>query len=255
MLSAERTRRLMDILHQEQSLSVVAAAEQLSVSPSTIRRDLQHLERLGLVARVHGGAVAAVEPATAAREPSRFARHAENAEAKTRIGRAAAGCIRPGETVLIGGGTTTDAMLPFLRTVERLTVVTNNVQTALAVARHPTIPVVVLGGYLRRDEYSLLGHLGVDALAHLTIDRAMFSAYAIDEEGLMGAQVEETETDRTLLRAAHHLVVLVDHTKFMRTGPIRLAPMAEVETLVTDSLTPHHVLDSLAARGVDVITC
>ncbi len=245
----------MDILHRDQSLSVAGAAELLRVSPSTIRRDLKLLEQMGLASRVHGGAMAPNEEASQAMEPSRLARHAENASAKKRIGRTAAGLIRAGETILIGGGTTTDAMLPFLGRIERLTVVTNNVETALAAARHPTIPVVVLGGYLRRDECSLLGHLGVETLRHLTIDRAIFSAYAIDEEGLMGAQVEETETDRALLRAAEHLVVLADHTKFRRTGPIRLAPMSEVKTLITDSTAPRGTLDSFSARGVTVITC
>lgn len=255
MLSAERTQRLIGMLRQEKTLSVTGAARRLGVSASTIRRDLGLLERQGLASRVHGGAIARRESVAAPAEPPRLSRSAEHAEEKRRIGRVAAGLVVEGETILISGGTTTDAMLPFLGDLARLTVVTNNVHTALEVARHPRPMVVVLGGYLRRDELSLLGHLGADALRHLTVDRAFVSAYAVGLDGLMGAEVRETETDRALIHAARELVVLADAGKFSRTGPARLAPASQIDVLITDDGAPGDVLGALSSQGVKVMTC
>jgi DeoR/GlpR family transcriptional regulator of sugar metabolism len=254
MLSVARTERLLDMLQRDRSRSVSAAADLLGVSASTIRRDLTLLQRQGLLSRVYGGAV--IEAAAAdSLEPPRLARASEHADAKRDIGLAAARLVGDDDTILIAGGTTTDAMLPFLGGRTRLTVLTNNLQTATVVAQHPEIAVVVLGGYLRRDELSLLGHLGVEALRTLNADRAFFGAYAVDADGLMGAELNETETDRALISAAPELVVLADSSKFSRRAPARLASAADIATLVTDAGAPRPVLDGLASQGVNIVIC
>jgi DeoR/GlpR family transcriptional regulator of sugar metabolism len=254
MLSIARAERLLDMLQQDRSLTVVQAAEHLGVSASTIRRDLTQLERQGRLSRVYGGAVIEAT-ADEAIEPARLARKSEHAEAKRQIGQAAARLVKDNDTILVAGGTTTDAMLAFLGGRIRLTVLTNNIQTAITVSQHPDITVVVLGGYLRRDELSLLGHLSVDALSRLNVDRAFFGAYAVDADGLMGAEFNETETDRALISAAPELVVLADSSKFSRRAPARLASASEISTLVTDSAAPAATLEALAAQGVQIITC
>ncbi|HUA43335.1 MAG TPA: DeoR/GlpR family DNA-binding transcription regulator [Streptosporangiaceae bacterium] len=254
MLSVARAERLLDMLQQDRSLTVTAAAEYLGVSPSTIRRDLTHLESQGRLSRVYGGAVieaSAEDPI----EPPRLARKSEHADAKRQIGQAAARLVTDNDTILVAGGTTTDAMLQFLGGRTRLTVLTNNLQTAVIVSQHPEITVVVLGGYLRRDELSLLGHLGVEALSRLNVDRAFYGAYAVDADGLMGAEFNETETDRALISAAPELVVLADSSKFSRRAPARLASATEISTLVTDAAAPVATLDALSAQGVRIITC
>jgi DeoR/GlpR family transcriptional regulator of sugar metabolism len=253
MLSVARAERLLDMLQQDRSLTVTAAAQHLGVSASTIRRDLTLLERQGRLSRVYGGAV--IEPGEEPVEPPRLARAPDQADAKKRIGQAAAKFVRDNDTILVAGGTTTDAMLAFLGGRTRLTVLTNNLQTALTVSQHPDIAVVVLGGYLRRDELSLLGHLGVDALSSFNVDRAFYGAYAVDADGLMGAELNETETDRALISAAPELVVLADSSKFSRRAPARLASASQISTLVTDSAAPAATLDALAARGVGIVTC
>jgi DeoR/GlpR family transcriptional regulator of sugar metabolism len=196
---------LMEMLQQDRSISVAQAAPRLRVSASSIRRDLGQLERQGLLTRVCGGAIADGDDGPPA-ELSPWARASENAEQKRRIGAAAAALIGDGQTVLVTGGSTTDAMLPLLGGRSRLTVVTNNLQTAVGVAEHPDLDVAVIGGYLRREEMSLLGHLGNATLSQLSIERAIVGAYAVDADGLRGAQLRETETDRALLSATPGLI-------------------------------------------------
>lgn len=254
MLTAARAVRLIDMLQEERSLSVTDAAARLGVSASTIRRDLAHLEGRGLASRVYGGAILE-EGSERALEPPLVTRGSEHAAEKRRIGQAAARLVGENQTVLITGGTTTDSMLPFLGGRTRLTVLTNNLHTAIGTARHPEITVVLLGGYLRRAEMSLLGHLGAEALARLTVDRAFFGAYAVDTDGVMGAEVAETDTDRALITAAPHLVVLADSSKFTRRGPTRLASVSDISTLVTDTGSPEDTLHRLRKQGVEIIRC
>lgn len=245
LLAAERSRLLVEILEQEGSLSVAGAARRLGVSPSTVRRDVSRLQRRGLLARVYGGAVAGSGPAP---EPAP-GREAE----KGRIGKAAALTLRDGETVLIGGGTTTAAMVAQIGRTD-LTVVTNDLRTALAAGRRPGVSVVVLGGYLRQESV-LDGHIAVQSLVGLNLDRAYVGAYGIDAEGLMGASLSDTETERALIAAAPELTVLADSSKFGRRGPARLARPPQMAAIVTDSGAPGPVLQALSDRGVRVVVC
>jgi DeoR family transcriptional regulator, aga operon transcriptional repressor len=230
-------------------------AKTLGVSTSTIRRDLQRLERQHLVTRVHGGAVALDYAASPRQlEAPRLQRAKEHVSEKRRIGRRAADLINDGQTVLLGGGTTTEGLLSFLKNRD-LTVLTNNLHIAAMAARNEALVVVVLGGYLRRDEMSLLGHITTDPLTQLTIDKGIFGAYAIDRNGLMGADVAESQTDRTLVTAASELVVVADASKFARRGPIRLANASQISALITDLAAPPEPLAALRAQGVEVIQC
>jgi DeoR/GlpR family transcriptional regulator of sugar metabolism len=254
MLSAARANRLLEMLQAEGTLSVALTAKRLGVSESTIRRDLAQLERQGRLSRVYGGAL--IDPSSeVGSEPPRVTRKFEQSEQKRRIGEAAARLVGDNCTILVAGGTTTDAMLPYLGGRGRLTVVTNNLQTAVLVAEHPDVAVVVVGGYLRRDELSLLGHLSTPVLAQLNIEKAFFSAYAVDATGIMGAELNEIQTDRALISAASELVVLADSSKFARKGPARITGANEIAVLVTDDGAPAGTLRELESLGVAVITC
>ena len=215
--SLERQRRLLAHLRIYGSGNVVELADALGVSPSTVRRDLNEMDDRGLLTRVHGGASSLeglVEPVLSSRSTTRLAE-------KRRIGQAAAVLIPDGATILLTGGTTTEAMLPFLAG-RKLTILTNGLNIAYHLTRYPEISVVVLGGVLRHDEMSLLGPIAERALAEFHLDAVFSSVFGIDPEtGLSGANVSEADTDRRMLEAAP-LTVLADSSKIGRRGPVRL---------------------------------
>ena len=252
MLSLDRRRRLLQHLRQNGSGNVTELAGALGVSPSTVRRDLREMDERGLINRVHGGASlldADLEPVLSSRE-------AEQSEQKRRIGLAAAEFVRPGATVLITGGTTTEAMLPFLAGKQNLTVLTNGLAIAYHLAPYPEITVVVLGGVLRHEEMSLLGPIAEQVLSEFHVDIAFSGAFGIDAvSGLSGTNVTEAGTDRRMLQAADSLVVLVDASKFGRRGPVRLADTKQITTLITDDAAPADALRTLRGAGVQVVTC
>jgi DeoR/GlpR family transcriptional regulator of sugar metabolism len=225
-------------------------ARLLDVSPSTVRRDLESLESDDLVQRVRGGAVANRDGV----ELSILDRVSQQAAAKRRIGAAAAHLVGDGDTVLITGGTTTAAIVPFLTARAELTVITNSVSCVQQLARYPDITVVVLGGWLRHSELSLLGHFAECALRELRPNKVFHGIYGLSaRDGLTGVDFQEVTTDRTLIASAPELVVVADHTKFGRRGVIQLAPIAAVTVVVTDVGAPASEVLALRDQGIEVI--
>jgi DeoR/GlpR family transcriptional regulator of sugar metabolism len=252
MLSLERQRLLLQHLRLHGSGNVVDLASALGVSASTVRRDLRDMNDRGLVTRVHGGASVAdgeIEAVLASRA-------AEHSEEKRRIGAAAAAQLPDGATVLITGGTTTEAMLPALAGRDGLTVLTNGLNIAVGLSRCPEISVVVLGGVLRHGELSLLGPLTEQALAEFHVDIAYCSAFGIHATaGLTGADVREAGTDRRLLQGAECLIVLADSSKIGRRGPVRLARAESIDCLITDQGAAPSQIEELRRAGINVQVC
>lgn len=249
MLTHQRQGELLRHLRLRGGGSVAELAAAVGVSASTIRRDLDELGSQGLLTRVHGGA----KPNGGDVEVAPVARQSEHAEQKRRIGEAAAELVEDHSTILITGGTTTEALLPHLSRRAGLTVLTNSLTVAMRLSRTISITVVVLGGVLRHAEMSLLGSLAERAINEFHVDRGFMGTYGLDAElGLSGAAVHETNTDRVLMDAVPELVVLADSSKFGQIGPVRMAPVERIGTLVTDVGAPEPAVSRLVAAGVDV---
>lgn len=252
VLGQTRQQELLQYLRTFRTGHVAELSEMLGASPSTIRRDLDQLQNRGLVARVHGGATITEIGGEAAPR----VRATTHADEKRRIGERAASLVEEGSIILISGGTSTEAMLGYLGHLNRLTVVTNGINVAAALAQSPSIDVIVLGGLLRREEMSLLGHVTVQALQEFQVDKVFSGAFGIDaEQGLTGTNLGETQTDRALMSSAPELVILADGSKLSQRGPVRLAQISAVSTLVTDDSADAAALDRIREQGVEVIVC
>ncbi len=252
LLGPKRQRELLNYVRAYGTGSVNVLARLLGVSTSTVRRDLNTLQERGLLERVHGGA----SPVSDDVEPIRPLREVAYADEKRRIGQAAAAHVADHSTVLILGGTTTEAMLPFLGGVQGLTVLTNSLMVVNRLSQYSDIDLVVLGGLLRRQEMSLLGHLTIAGLDEFGIDQVFSGAFGIDPEmGVTGTNLSETQTDRSLASSAAELILLADHSKFAQRGPARLVPISAVTTLITDDEADPAILDRFRAADVIVETC
>jgi DeoR/GlpR family transcriptional regulator of sugar metabolism len=253
MLAVQRRDAIIDLLRRHEAVTVEDLAAQLRVSLSTVRRDLHQLEVDGPVQRVHGGAVLARAPVGPdAPELPPADREVQRREDKQAIAKAAVELIEPGSTLLVTGGTTTAALVPLLAGVPELTVVTNSLDVAHRLSGGD-LDVVVLGGWLRRPEQSLLGHLVGVSVQEVHVDHAVMGVYGIDpRSGALGASEYECETDRTLARCAARLTILADASKFDRRSPHRIAPTERITELVTSADAPDDDVEALRARGVDV---
>jgi DeoR/GlpR family transcriptional regulator of sugar metabolism len=248
MLVPDRQRALLDELRRRGSAQVAHLADAVGVSASTVRRDLAVLEGEGRLRRARGGAY--LEPALAAGQVT-----TGDPDVKARLGREAAGLVEDGMTVLILGGSTTAAMLPHL-TRRTLSVVTNGLDVATALAPHPQITLVLLGGVLHRDQMTLLGPMTAQNMADLHVDMLFAGAYGIHPDvGVTGAKVTQAGQHHSMLRHTESLVVLAGGEKFGRQGPTLLARIDQVTTFVTDDTAPAEIADALRASGSSVVVC
>ncbi len=250
MLSAQRQKLILEYLTTRKLAQVVELSSAFDVSQATVRRDLMQMENEGIIRRIHGGALL-IEDKT---ELPILHRSEQQAEHKRRIGEMAAKLVQDGDTIIISSGTTTEAMVPFLASKTDLTVITNAINVAYRLTRYPHIAVIILGGWLRHSECSMLGHLTEQALHDLQAHKIFHGVFGIDtKNGLTGTHLQEVQTDRRIIEAARELIVLADHSKFAQLGPIRLAPLSAVSTVVTDTDAPDRDVQALRTQGITVI--
>jgi DeoR/GlpR family transcriptional regulator of sugar metabolism len=250
MLSYERQNKIADYIRSNQSVTVKELRDAFDISSSTVRRDLEALESEHLIRRVHGGAVAVSD----GEELPILERAAHQAAAKRRIGERAARFVDDGDTILITGGTTTVTLVPHLKGMSDLTVITNSVNCVSQLAHYPDITTVVLGGWLRHSELSLLGRFVDRMLEELRPNKVFHGIYSLSVKGgLMGSDFQEVRTDRGLIAAAPQVIVMADHTKFNRQGVVRLAPITVASVIVTDTEAPNSEVAALKALGIRVI--
>ncbi len=245
MREAERRIALVERLRADGGSSIADLADELGVTPSTVRRDLQRLSREGRVIRTYGGATLG-DPAarTSAGDPT--------LPAKRAIAHEAASLVQDGTTIAISSGTTALAFARELRD-RRLTVITNALDVATTLWDREGIELIVLGGVVRPRMHSMLGHLAELATHELRADTLFMGIGAINvDQGLMNDSVPEILIDRALRRMTRSVVVLADSSKLERVEPGFVFGLDEVDVLVTDASAPPATLDALRAQGIDV---
>ncbi len=237
------------------AVSLRELARVVQTSEVTVRRDVRALEAEGLLDRRHGGAVL---PGGFTRE-SGFPQksHLSTAE-KTAIADLAAGMVGEGEAVVVGAGTTTQELARRLARIPGLTVVTNSLLVAQALAHANRVEVVMTGGTLRGSNYALVGSGAEQSLQGLRVSRAFLSGSGLTaERGLSTSNMLSASVDRALVQAAAEVVVLADHTKLGSDTMFQTVPTELITRLVTDEPPAHDEraateLQALADQGVEI---
>ncbi len=249
-LKEERQRLIRQLVEAEGRVMVPELSSRFGVSGATIRRDLEELRLRGWLHRAHGGAVR-LERSTA--EPPMLERAGDQAEAKRRIGRAAAAMVQDGETVFLGSGTTVYEIAQALPIGLRLTVITNSLPIANRLAERSQVELIVIGGMFRRSELSMIGHIAEQTIQELRADRAFLGMRGIDAgAGFTHEYLPEIMTDRAILGVAPQVIIAADHTKLGRVCPVAVAPVTAAHMLVTDRGAPVAVVDALRQQGLEV---
>jgi ribose transport system substrate-binding protein len=199
-------------------------AQQLGVSQGTIRNDFNALAEAGQVTRVRGGAVSTNETLA---QGVRFAAQARvNVAAKQRIARWAANLIEDGDSILLDSSTTVFHLAYFLQDRHNLTVVTNGLDVARALAQNPTNTVILLGGVLDTKGTSVTGLLSEPFLGDLHMKTAFVSCTGFaPDSGLTEDDLHRAEIKRLMIGSAGRVVALIDSSKF---GQVDLAPFAQL---------------------------
>jgi len=251
MYAPERHQAILQQARANGRVDVRELAELLAVTPETIRRDLTSLERRGLVRRAHGGAIPVERIATAR---AMGERNELLAAEKFAIATAALEEIPEGGSIIIDAGTTTIKLAELLPADRQLTVVTHSLAVAMALAERSNIELHVLGGTVRASSRAAVGTWTHQMVSMVSVDVAFLSVNGITpERGLTTHNIAEAAVKSAMIKAARRSIVLADHTKFGREEFGRIAPLAAIDTIITDAAANHDLVAEVEAAGPEVV--
>ncbi len=250
MLIEERRQHILAIAQNEGRVRVRDLSRALGISQITIRKDLDHLQAKGLLQRSHGGALPAQPGALF--DPSLQEKEKSHHHEKERIGAAAAEMVQEGQCVMLDSGTTTTAVAHSLKRFSNLTVITNAVNIAAELAA-TNLEVILTGGILRKNSFSLVGPLAEDMLAEMHADILFLGVDGFDlEAGLTTPNLLESRVNRAMVIGATKVVAVCDSTKFDRRSLSRIVPVSAVHHVITDSALPKTMLEALQGLNMQV---
>lgn len=253
MHAAERERAILTLLEERGFVSFQDLDRQLPVSPATIRRDLDRLDQEGRLVRVRGGARPPDEPGAGRLQGTPFQVNlALFSPQKAAIGEAAAALCRPGESIIIDGGTTTLQMCRHLEPLG-LQVLTNSLHIVNALLPQPNTRIAVPSGTIFREQDIILSPFDDDGTGNFRASRMFMGAAGLGPHGLMQVDSLLMQAERRLLGCADELVVLVDSSKFRQPVGHVLFPLARIATVVTDDGLGPEDRRLLEQAGVRVI--
>jgi DeoR/GlpR family transcriptional regulator of sugar metabolism len=225
-------------------------SREVKVSQATVRRDLNHLQSLGEVQRVHGGVVC-IE--SRLEEPLFDDKTSIRAKEKRQIAEAALMYIQPGQTIYLDGGSTVLELARLIRDRSHLTVVTNSLRALLELAgRGPNL--IFVGGELRRLSQTMVGPLTRLTLEQLNLDKAFMGTIGLSiKEGLTTTDLAEAYTKDLVMQQAREVVLLADSSKVNKVSFVQAGRLENVGMLITDRLTDREFTRELRRQNVEVI--
>lgn len=244
MIPAKRRALLMTLINESGYAQAANLAEELGVSQLTIRRDLQLMEKEGLVIRKRGGAISRNKSVTM--ELPYSIKRLQNLEIKKRIAKAALTMVEDGNSIILDSGSTTYALAQRLVAKNRLSVVTNDLYIATKLAANPDINLICTGGVARANVFSLQGALAELCIRDLRVEITFLGADAIHKNGgIFNVNIDEVPIKQAMIDAATKVVLIVDSSKFKVRGFARICDLSRIDTVITD--------DGMAAKTRQMI--
>ncbi len=252
MSQSFRQPDILEIARSEGKVMVEDLAERFDVTVQTIRRDLTELANAGKLERVHGGAILP----SGVRNILYEERRRLNETAKSAIGRACAAAIPEASSLFLDIGTTSEAVAQALIEHRNMMVVTNNLNAAHILSANTDCEIVVAGGALRRADNGVVGHLTARTIENFKFDHAILGCSALDADGdMLDFDIQEVLVGQTLLRHSREVMLVVDHSKFQRSAPVRIGSIRDVDHVFSDAPLPDLLTERCASWNTEIHVC
>jgi DeoR family transcriptional regulator of aga operon len=251
MLNLERRTKILELIEKNGQVAVGDLSRRFKTSEVTIRNDLKDLHQRGLVRRAHGGAV---KLPMVSGDPSLQIKAELHADEKRRIGSAAAALIHDGESIILDSGTTTQQIARQIKVKKDLKVITNGLNVAMELFGAKDIQLILLGGVVRQNSLSAVGHFAEEMLRQLSADKLFLAVDACDVEfGLSTPNLEESQVNQAMVRIAKEKILVADSSKFGKRSLSRIVPVNAIDTVITDRALPAEAQAELRSLQVRLI--
>ena len=244
MKQTQRHNGIIELVKQQGYVSTEELVEHFSVSPQTIRRDLNELAEQNLILRHHGGAAL---PSSSVNTQT---------EEKERIARKVAEQIPNGSTLFIDIGTPPEAVAPALLNHSNLRIVTNNLNVANTLMVKEDFRIILAGGELRSRDGGIIGEATLDFISQFRLDFGILGISGIDSDGsLLEFDYHEVRTKRAIIENSRHVMLVVDHSKFGRNAMVNMGSISMVDAVYTDAPPPVSVMQVLTDHHIQLELC
>ncbi|KIL39785.1 DeoR faimly transcriptional regulator [Gordoniibacillus kamchatkensis] len=247
----ERKKTILEQLLRDEKVQVFGLAERLAVSPETIRRDLDRLEKEGMLKKVYGGAV---KTGTHIWEPPFSQRTQINKAEKEAIGKLAASLVKENETVMIDNGTTTMEVIRHLQGRSDVTIVTHSVPVMLLALETFKGDNHFAGGEINAALQSAGGALAEQTLQQFKVHKAFISVGGVSlVDGITDYDLHEASISRKMIERAEEAIVLADHSKFGVSTFCRISSLQDVSMIVTDRGCPEELVRQFREKSIELL--
>lgn len=247
---AKRHKHILDQIKSQGYVKVSELSTELGVSEVTIRKDLKHLEEKKLLYRNHGSA-SSLSSIISDRHID--VKEKIRSEEKAAIAKKAKSLVNSNDKIMIASGTTLLAFANELETNENITVITSSVKVSLALCYNPSMEVIQLGGTMRKNSVSIIGHYAENILKSLSCDKLFLGVDGIDlEYGLTTSDMNEARLNQQMIEASQKTIILTDSSKFSKRGFCKICDINKIHHIITDKEAPAHIIEMIREKGIEV---
>lgn len=245
-----RQRAITEAVMAEGAIRIEDLATRFQISSMTVHRDLDELERRGLLRKNRGVATAL---STALVESSDVYRSGRQLAEKEAIAHAALEFIDPGQAIMLDDSTTTLHLVPHLHAKRPLTVITNTLTIMNELRSENGITLLGLGGQYYNWCSAYMGRITTSTIAAMRADVLVMSTSAITDGMTFHQTLETVDVKRAMFEACETRILLADHTKFERRALHAMLPLAAFDAIIVDSATDRRRVQDLKDSGVNVV--
>jgi DeoR/GlpR family transcriptional regulator of sugar metabolism len=255
MIVIQRRSKIKALLFEQRSVKVSDLVKEFNVSEETIRRDLNQMEREGLIKKNYGGAILTEEIENVTIPPVQQ-RKLQYYDEKYAIGKKAAELVEEHQIIILDSGSTTWCMASHLKQIPNLMVVTNGMNVAEECSINENTTVFLLGGKVIRKSMSLVGPQAEIELQKYSAHYVFLGASGFSlKKGFTSSDIYEAEIKRAMIAAGQKVVILVDHSKFLRQGLVSFSSFQDVDMVITSDFTDDETIKQIESFGVNVVVC
>ena len=242
MLSTKRHEKILAIIQERKTVTSKELQRLVYVSHSTIIRDLNELEKTGLIKRIHGGASILIPKDT---ESSFTIRVNTNVNEKTAISKIASEFIENGSTIFIDSSSTLQTLVPYIKNFKYITVITNGLNSAMLLSKNTDANIFFLGGQISANSNSSMGCLALNNLDNFNADLAFFSASGIEGNTICEHSIEQAAIKKLMIKRANKAILLCDDSKFGVKHQTTMADFDDIDYLITNAMPPKEILQAI----------
>ncbi len=247
---AQRHKFILEQLKQNGFVKVQELSEALGVSEVTIRKDLKRLESKKMLFRNHGSAS---NLSSIILDKHIDVKEKLFKEEKQRIGKAANRMLEPNDKIIIASGTTLLAFANEINVNDNITVITSSVKVSYTLCYDPNIEIIQLGGIMRKNSVSVIGHYAENILESLSCNKLFLGVDGIDlDYGLSTSDMSEARINQQMIDASQKIIVVTDSSKFGKRGFCKICDLNKIHHIITDVNAPAHIIDMIREKDIEV---